>query len=191
MFKFFWPTASVLFLFVLPLPTQAQDIKQILSTAQQQIDREEFADAQASLRLAMMAISDRAPLEIDYFDFVTKEAPNFSNITLRADNIFRAGEPLLIYVEPTGYAFQRKGERLRFGVEVDFELLDESGKVLGGQKKFVQRAIEGWDPVFDFYMNLTYSFKGLAPGKYVVRTVLHDIVDKDEAWFELPFEIRK
>ena len=191
MFRNFWAVAFVTFLVVSPASSQDHDLNQIMGTARQQIDRGEFAAAQGSLRRAMMVVSDRAALNINFFDVVAKPAASFTNYTLRENNHYKAGEPILLYVEPTGYAFRRHGEMLRFGVEADFELIDSNGNVLGGKKKFQRSVIEGREPIFEFFTNITYNFTGIQPGKYVVRTVLHDIVNQDEAWFELPFEIRK
>lgn len=173
-----------------PTRSEAQDISRLLGTAENLVQRNEFARAQEVLRDAMMAVSNQAPLEIDFFDLVTVPAENYSNVHLREDNVFKRDEPMLLYVEPVGYAFERIGDKLRFGVEADFVLLDESGTVLGGKDKFHRLSFEGHAPVFDFYMNLTYNFTGLAPGRYAVRTTLTDLVDGEQAWFEMPFEIR-
>jgi hypothetical protein len=190
MFKTLLAATAGFFILVSPASSQTRDFTQSLNDARENFDQGKFGDVQRALRDAMMAVSNRAPLSFDFFDVVTKNVPNYANYTLRADNVFKAGEPILLYAEPIGYAFMRKGEAFRFSLEADFELLDSNGKILGGQKKFQRWVFESKAPTFDFYMNLTYSFNGLAPGKYAVRTVLHDLVDEDEAWFEFPFEIR-
>ena len=190
MYKILLVAAVGFCLLVSPATSQAEDFRQYVKKAQQEYGAGDFIEVQRALRGAMMAISNEAPLSVHYFDPVTEEAPNFANITVRKDNIYKSGEPILLYAEPMGYAFYHENDVLQFGFEADFELIDAKGKILGGQKEFQSWVVDSKAPTVDFFMNLTYTFTGLKPGKYTVRTTLHDLVDQDQAWFEYDFLIR-
>ena len=190
MYKTLLVAAVGFFLLASPATSQAEDFRQYVKEAQQEYGAGDFINVQRALRGAMMAISNEAPLSVHYFDPVTEDAPNFANFTVRKNNVYNVDEPILLYAEPMGYAFYHEGDILQFGFEADFELMDSSGKILGGQKEFQSWVIDSKAPTVDFFMNLTYTFTGLGPGKYTVRTTLHDLVDQEQTSFDYVFKVR-
>jgi hypothetical protein len=170
-------------------PAAAQEAKQVIGEAMAQVERGELDQAQGTLRQAMLALSNQAPLSVGTATLVSEEAPSYANFQPRADNVYRPDEPILAYVEPRGYAFERDGETWRFGLRADLVLLDKEGKILAGQENFGRWTIQGRRPVFEFFMSLTYTLTGLEPGDYIIRTVLHDLVDEESATFELPIKV--
>jgi hypothetical protein len=190
MYKTLLVAAVGFLLLASPATSQAEDFRQYVKEAQQGYGEGDFIKAQRALRGAMMAISNEAPLSVHYFDPVTEEALNFANFTVRKGNVYKVDEPILLYAEPMGYAFFHEGDVLQFGFEADFELIDANGKILGGQKEFQSWVIDSKAPTVDFFMNLTYTFTGLGPGKYTVRTTLHDLVDQEQTSFDYVFKVR-
>ena len=173
-----------------PNGTRAETAEESAGMALLELEKGDYVTAIHQLRRAMMTISDESPLTASYYEFVSEPADIYANYTVRKNNVFKVGEPLVIYVEPMGYSFKGEGEKLTFGIEADFSLIDSNGTVLGGQNKFQRFKRKSFAPIFDFFMTLTYSFTGLEPGKYTVRTVLHDIVDKETDSFDMEFIVK-
>jgi hypothetical protein len=80
---------------------------------------------------------ERTPLTVRRALFVTERARLYGAYTERPSNVFKAGEPLLTYVEPAGYAWTPGPNGFTFGVTLDFLIKGKDGKILGGQEKFL------------------------------------------------------
>lgn len=123
--------------------------------------------------------------------FVSKPADFFGGYERRPTNVFAPGETLRGYVEPVGFHHKRLDDgRLSFGVTTDFEILSHDGKILGGQKAFKSTDLVGHVRNREFFVDLTLTLDGLAPGDYVVAYTLHDHVGGASTRFELPFTIK-
>src|SRR5512133_632874 len=83
-----------------------------------------------------IAALKNAPLGFRHILFVTEAPGGFAIYDPRPNNVFKPGEPLIVYTEPIGIAWQQNGDKVSSKLVVDFEVRSPDGQVLGGQKAF-------------------------------------------------------
>lgn len=119
--------------------------------------------------------------------FVAGEPEGFGMYDRRGDSNFKPGEPLIVYCEPVGLAWQKGGRGFQSLFTVDFEVLDTSGKVLGGQKEFGRFGFDSAVRNQEILTRLTLSVDGIEPGDYVLRYTFNDQVSGNQTALDLPF----
>ena len=83
-------------------------------------------------------------------------------------------------------------EVARFRPQVlDFELRRADGQSLVAQQAFNTIATASRRRNREFFLYVTYSFSGLEPGDYVVRTTVRDRVGAKQTAFDLAFAVRR
>jgi hypothetical protein len=105
---------------------------------------------------------------------VEEEPSSFGTYTPREDNRYRPGEPVHIYAEPVGHTIREADGVYAISLALDFTLLDESGKILGGQRDFDRLEMESRRPVMEFMVSFTYDTEGLPAGSYSFETLIRD-----------------
>jgi len=168
----------------------AGDIKPLLQKAAASAEKGRTTEAMNALREAMKEVSTANPLSVSNATLVAKDAGSFGMYTARANNVFKAGEPILIYVEPVGYRFAQQGDEQVFGFSADFAVLSEGLEILAGQRKFQEWVFRSKKPLFEVFVNLTYNLTGAPPGKYFIETTFHDMNGGGQTSFKLPVEIQ-
>jgi hypothetical protein len=168
----------------------AGDIKALLERAAKEVDQGNRFEAAATLREALMEVWALKPLSIKGAVLVQEESPGYGQYTPRQNNEYKAREPILIYAEPAGYVFKRQGENYLFGFSADFAILSEEGEVLAGQRDFNKWQFQSREPMFEVYVNLTYSLTGAPPGKYLIETTFNDAFSDGRVSFKLPVVIK-
>jgi hypothetical protein len=168
----------------------AGDIKALLERAAKEADQGKAFEAAATLRQALMEVWALKPLSIKGAVLVQEEASGYGQYTPRQGNVYKGGEPILIYAEPVGYRFKRQGENYLFGFSADFAILSEEGKVLAGQRDFNKWEFRSREPMFEVYVNLTYNLTGAPPGKYLIETTFNDSFSDGKVSFKLPIVIK-
>src|SRR4029079_5750889 len=71
-------------------------------------------------RAATIAASKNAPLGFRRILFVTEAPGGFAIYDPRPNNVFKPGEPLIVYTEPIGIAWQQNGDKVSSKLVVDF-----------------------------------------------------------------------
>ena len=169
---------AVLFFVVLtiaPGSVSATGITHTLKKADIQFSKGNTLKASELLRNALVKVYNSSKLTIAKSVLISGEPAGFGMFKRKKNNIYRAGETVIIYVEPVGYHFRKVGNSYRFGLTADFAIQSEDGTILGGKNNFGSWGYSTTGrPLFDFYMVLTYNFNGIEPGRYVVLTTLHD-----------------
>ncbi len=177
---------------LVPSGLLASGLTPILNQAEAQYKKGDVISAASALRQALVVVYNHSKLKINKAVLVGKKPAGFGMIQRRANNIFKPNETIIIYVEPVGYHFAKKGDLYSFGVTADFIVTDVKGNVLGGKKGFGSWEITTRErPLFDFFMTLTYNFSGIRPGKYFLITTLHDKHGTSTATIKMPFVIAK
>ena len=170
-------------------PALAADLPALLEQAAAQHAAGDAAALVATLREALHGAWLEAPLHVRTAVLARDSGRGYGLHRPREDNRYAPGESILIYVEPVGYGYRRDGETWRFGFDTDLLVLDEAGKVLGGQEDMMRVELESRNPVTEFNLDLTYTLTGLAPGVYVLRTTLRDRYSDERVSFENEVEI--
>jgi hypothetical protein len=147
------------------------------------------AEAAAVLRQAEVEVWSGSPIVVTHGSLVSQEAQGYGVFQERPDNRFRVGEPILIYAEPAGYSFVREQDDYIFGFSADFTVLDENENVLGAQRNIQSWSYRSRHPLFEVYVNLTYSLSGAVQGKYIIETTFTDANGGGQGGFRIPIEI--
>jgi hypothetical protein len=108
---------------------------------------------------------------------------------MRPTSVFRPGEDMLVYAEPFGYGFGRDGDLFVIAFDADFELRTAGGQILHARQDFARLEMKSRRRNKEFQVFITYSFKGLKPGDYVLSTTLRDRNSPKAGNFELPFTV--
>jgi hypothetical protein len=143
-----------------------------------------------SARAATIEALKGAPLGFRRILFVTEAPDGFAIYDPRPNNVFKPGEPLIIYTEPVGIAWQQDGDKVSSKLVVDFEVRSPDGQVLGGQKAFGEFALTAREPPIDYMAHVTINLTGAPAGAYVLGLTVHDANSGKTASADLPFEIK-
>lgn len=145
--------------------------------------------ALASIEEAFNSLWDAAPLGFSEALFVSGRPQGFGIYDMRPNAVFREGEDMLVYAEPFGYGYGRQGDQFEIAFDADFELRTSKGQILHAQEDFAKLDMRSRRRNKEFQIFITYNFKGLKPGDYVLSTRLSDRNSPKTGSFELPFTI--
>ncbi|RTZ90255.1 MAG: hypothetical protein DSY91_06645 [Deltaproteobacteria bacterium] len=187
-----WGVILLVTAFLAPTVLWASGLTPLLNKAESQYTKGDVLGAADALRQALVVVYNKSKLKVNRAVLVKGKPAGFGMIQPKGNDKFKANETIIIYVEPVGYHFAKKGNAYNFGVSADFSVTDTSGNILGGKKGF-----GNWEyttqgrPLFDFFMTLTYNFTGIKPGKYFVLTTLNDKHGGGSVTIKTPIEIVK
>jgi hypothetical protein len=110
----------------------------------------------------------------------------------RPTNVFKKGEPILIYCEPFGFDYGAPGEGLySVNLIVDLQVLDASGHQLANAPEATEYNMPSRHRNREVPVNITYTVDGLAPGHYTLVTTLRDKNSQKAGSFQTAIEITK
>lgn len=147
-------------------------------------------EAVETLRRAINSLMANGPLALRRVQFISEPPKGFGIYQPRANNVFRTGEPLIVYAEPVGMGWRVADGVNRAHVATDFEIRTTDGKILGGQKDFGRFEFASHDQNQEIMTHLTIRLSGAPAGRYVFAATYRDQVNGKSATLELPFEIR-
>ena len=171
-----------------PTPT---DISAETRRAQEAAAAGRAVEALDALDEAAIAVSEKMPLTIRRATFVAEEPQGYGVFNPRDSTSFEIGQPLLVYAELAGQGWRRSGDIFRTDLVLDFELRRADGQSLVAQQAFNTIATASRRRNREFFLYMTYSFSGLEPGDYVVRTTVRDQAGNKQTSFDLSFAVRR
>lgn len=177
---------------VLPQPVgpAAVDIAAQLKRAQEAAAAGRSTEALDALDEAAVQVWERMPLTIRRATFVAEEPQGYGVFNPRDSSTFQAGQPLLVYVELNGQGWRRSGDLFRTDIVLDFELRTKDGQALVAQQAFNTIATASRRRNREFFIYVTYSFSGVEPGDYVVRTTVRDRAGNKQTSFDMSFTVK-
>ncbi len=177
---------------VLPAPIgpAAVDISAAIRRAQEAASAGRSTEALDALDEAAVTIWERMPLTVRRATFVAEEPQGYGVFNPRDSSSFEAGQPLLVYVELNGQGWRRSGDLFRTDLVLDFELRTKDGQALVAQQAFNTIATASRRRNREFFVYVTYSFSGVEPGDYVVRTTVRDRAGSKQTSFDLSFTVK-
>jgi hypothetical protein len=131
-----------------------------------------------------------APLGFRRILFVSEIPEGFAAYQPRANNVFAADEPLIVYTEPIGVTWTKNGDELSTKLVVDFEIRLPDGKVIAGQRGFGEFALSAREPPLDFMTHIKLDVTGAPSGAYILGLTMHDTNSGKSIATDLPFEIK-
>ncbi len=195
--RFLRPAAALLGVLALAVPALAaapavpREFEQAVEQARRGIKARDPAQTLGSLRQAVAAAWRRLPFTAIEVHLVAAPPTGFGEFIPRVDNVYRPGEPLILYLEPVGFTVRRNREKNTYSyrLSADFNLVDAWGHVVSGRRQFGR--FEGESRHFPSRLPLTftYSLSGLPPGEYRLETVLRDMLGKRSHTIITPIRI--
>jgi len=172
------------------VPALAGEIEDLARDAEAKANAGRHIEAVETLRRAINVLMAKGPLTLRKVQFIAEPPKGFGIYKPRANNAFRAGEPLIVYAEPIGMGWKAAGGVNEAHVATDFEIRTTDGKILGGQKDFGRFEFASNDQNQEIMTHLTIRLSGVPRGQYVFVATYRDQVNGKSASLELPFEIR-
>jgi hypothetical protein len=173
-------------------PLDAQDtISRNLSQAASAYKSGDHLGALDALWTALEGIWLQAPLGIRNVAFVTDQPDNFGTYQPRDGEDFKAPEPLILYCEPIGFTQVKTDGTYKYSIIGAFDILDSTGRVLGGQKNLGPYEQSGYRTFStETMLVMTIGIQGLPAGSYVMRVTLTDNLDQAKSvQLDKPFNI--
>lgn len=176
--------------FVLPLTAAAGPIQEKATSAEAALQQGEGSKAIALLREAMEQAWKEAPISVQKALFVSAPADGFGIYNARADNVFPAGEALVVYLEPVGFDWKQQDGLFMSLLTVDFDLASPDGKVLAGQKGFGKFDFKSHVANTEYMANLTLNISGAPAADYLLVLTVNDELGGGSTKVSLPFSIK-
>lgn len=165
-----------------PITDHATDAEALL-------DEGDPVAAVEALDKAMEEIWNQSPLVFRKVLFV-EDLSGFGLYRERQSEVFKPGEPLVVYAEPIGFAYGRNNAG---GTEIsliaDFVLTDLDNKELFVKDDFLNVTLPVRYHNREFQIKMTVNLSGLPVGKYVAKFHMRDKYSDKSGDFEMPFEI--
>lgn len=177
------------FLAIAAVPAAAGEIADAGANAESLMEGGKYAEALVSLDTARATVWDAAPLRINKAVLVASDPQGFGIYDIRDNNQYKAGEPIVIYTEPSGFGYGRDGDLYTINMALDFTIKSSTGESLAVRENFAKWELRSRVPNKEFMGKLTYTFSGIDPGDYVVETVIRDQNSDKTTTFPTPFRI--
>ncbi len=188
MLRIFIPILTLIF--IIPAQLHGQTLPELMRQAEGLAAAGDQSGALHMLKEAYIQQWLKTPLAISKATFVSKRSEGYGKYHQRADNVFNAGEKMLVYIEPYGYGWGKEGDLYSIDFSADFTVSSAAGKVLGGRKNFQKLGLKSLARNTEFFISLTYTFSGIPKGDYVLTTTLNDMHSGKSVSSDLPFSVR-
>lgn len=121
---------------------------------------------------------------------VAENATGFGVYNPRDNNVFKPGEPILIYCEPYGMGYGTPGQGLySVNFVIDLQVLDASGNQLANALGATEYNMTSRHQNREVQANITYNLDGIPVGRYTLVTTLRDKNSSKSGSFQTAIEI--
>ena len=183
---------AVLMLFTQSPAQESAAFEESFARFKSEFAAKEYYKAHKTLHSVVELFSEKVPLLLCNVRFVKGEDNSYGIYEPKQSNNFASGEPLYLYLEPMGFAYEKivPAGYYEFGFKADFVLEDDKGNELGGQEEFADLKFSSWNRNTEVSLTFTYSFTGFEKGKYKVVTHVRDAHSNKSATVENWFYIK-
>lgn len=171
--------------------TQAGPLVDAATEIESKLAAGDVQGAMAGGRDLYVQVWDQSPgLTFGQALLVAENATGFGVFNPRDSNVFKPGEPILIYCEPFGFGYGNPGAGL-FSVNfiVDLQVLDASGNQLANAEGATEYNMTSRHQNREVQANITYSLDGIPAGQYTLITTLRDKNSAKSGAFQTAIEI--
>ncbi len=148
------------------------------------------ADALDDARAAYHTAWEAAPLRVDTAIFVTEPAPVYGMARDRGSNVFAAGEPVHVYLEPAGYGWQAEADENVLRLTIALKILTSTGQQLFMNPDFMQTSTRSLARQTEYYVNVPLNLSGIGSGEYVLEFIFSDAASDEVATVSLPIVVQ-
>ena len=151
----------------------------------------DYPGALEASRALLAQVWDQTPgISFGQALLVAENATGFGVFNPRPNNVFKQGEPILIYCEPYGFGYGSPGAGL-YSVNfiVDLQVLDASGNQLANAEGATEYNMTSRHQNREVQANITYSLDGIPIGQYTLITTLRDKNSAKSGAFQTAIEI--
>ncbi len=174
---------------LLPLYSSNQLIKNKIQNAAKFVDENNFKAALVSMYDAIMMIKNSQPFEIKNFTLIEKEFGFGQYIEKNTGNTLFKGEPLYIYMEPSGYKITKTKNGYFIWVSEDAKIIDnKTGKTLFEKVNWVTMKRTYPYPTIPFY--ITNRITDFPRGSYTFIAIIKDHLRDKSVKKVFKFEVK-
>lgn len=134
------------------------------------------ADREATLkalRQAVATLAAKTRLELKQLAFCT-QVEGYGRYERFAENTFRAGQEVLLYVEVENVTYHRDAQGYQSKLQGSYAIVGEGGSVVE-QRDFVVDKQITQQPLRDYFLPFRlYMPKQISPGNYQLKLTIHD-----------------
>lgn len=170
-------------------PGPGADARAAVDRAAEHVTAGRTTEAIAALREATLAVWSAAPFDIARIELAQEAVERFRSYQPRDGTVFAKGEPIHVYVEPIGMAYEFDGTTYSMQLLGDYLFEDTEGKILGGQKAFANADYSFPVPATEVYMTFSLGTSSLPPGDYAINLTFRDPLAGAEAERTVEFSI--
>jgi hypothetical protein len=185
------PILAALAVLALTPAAVAGPIVDAATTIEAKLGTGDMAGALDDARALFTQVWDQSPaITFGQALLVAEGATGFGVFNPRADNVFKKGDPILIYCEPYGFGYGSPGAGL-FSVNfiVDLQVLDAAGNQLANAPDATEYNMTSRHQNREVQANITYNLDGIPVGQYTLITTLRDKNSTKSGSFQTAIEI--
>ena len=176
---------------LLPAPALAGPLVDAATVAEEKLAAGDYLGAVEAGRTVADLLWEASPgLTFGQALLVAENATGFGVFNPRENNVFKKGDPILIYCEPQGFAYGEPGAGLySVNFVVDLQVLDASGNELANAPGATEYNMTSRHKNREVQANITYRLDGIAVGRYTLITTLRDKNSARTGAFQTAIEI--
>lgn len=150
---------------------QTKEIEDAINEAVNAIKEGNRENAVDLLAEAIMLLKNSAEFRVAKL-FLCSDIRDYRDYTPKESHVLKAGEPLLVYIEPDGYRLVKEGDEYKIWVSLDASITDSEGEVIFEKNNWVNYEKVFPTPIIPFY--LTNRLSDIPAGSYTYTVTLKD-----------------
>jgi hypothetical protein len=158
-------------IYILQEKVSVEEIEKMLQSALERYKKGDPAETISLLAEAIMQIRNSMPLKIGKL-YLCSEVRDYNDYDAKDGFVLRAGEPLLLYIEPEGYGIRKEENQYKIWISQDAVIKNEKGETIFQRNDWVEYNKAFPTPIIPFY--LTNRVSDIPAGKYTYSLTLKD-----------------
>ena len=118
-------------------------------------------------------------------------AEGFGDYNPRDGNTFKAGETLMVYVEPVGFTYAQENDRYAFALSADLSIESDAGHIIAEGADLFLIDDSSRVQIREFYMVLSVKVPEIKTGGYKAVYQVKDMNSGKTGSFSVPFTINE